>query len=416
MVRTRPRRSAFTIIEMFAVVVLIGMLIGLLLPAVQSSREMARRTSCANNLTQVGLAVHAYHTSFAQLPTPLSGTDGSTVAGMDNDRRLSAFVALTPFLQNEALRRKISNPLRKGWKNSFATGYYSMDEYEETEEASEESLGEWPAGGPEPFTADYEPWNFEIASLRCPSDPGIGSPAFGRTNYAFCFGDGVVTGDSGPFKEINGVFVEDPKLREASEAAMRGMFVPRVVMRFDDVTDGLSHTLMMAEIATDLGDLSKRTCPAVATSANALRDNPIWAREAGYVDIDRPEFWGTMPAGVVSADVSMRRGYRWADGMPLYTGFNTILPPNREITLSADRDDTWGILPPSSRHQSGIHVCFGDGRIEFIGDTIDAGDSSQPTVYPGSVNPPESASPYGLWGALGTRNTKELSAISHQRE
>ncbi len=142
-----------------------------------------------------------------------------------------------------------------------------------------------------------------------------------------------------------------------------------------------------------------------------MRDNPAWAHQNNLIDPERPSFWDSaITSKVLGGNNSMRRGFRWADGMPLYTAFNTILPPNREITMRADRDDCWGILPPSSRHQGGMHVCFADGAVRFITDSIDAGDDVRPTVYDGSANPPGSESPYGLWGALGTRASGELKA------
>lgn len=416
LVRQRPLsavRSAFTIVEMFCILVLLGVMIGLLLPAVQSAREMARRTSCANNLTQVALAMHNYHSAFEQLPTQLSGTDGSPVVGMDNDRRLSCFVALLPFLEMPGLQDSISRPLERS--DSVRLDMWYLEEELESAQPgrSNESQQPWVAGGPEPSQPKYVPWRTEPPALRCPSDPGTGTPALARTNYAVCLGDGVVAGDSGPWKEVQGDFVTDPELVKQTTAAMRGVFVPRVTMRLSDVTDGLSSTLMLGEIATGLGDRDRRTEPAAGPGATVLRDNPSWARENGLLDIDRPRFWDvTTTSKVLSGNTSMRRGFRWADGMPLYTAFNTILPPNREITLRDDRDDGWGILPLSSRHPGGAQSCFADGAVRYITDSIEAGDERQPTVYDGSPNVPGSESPYGLWGALGTRSSHELAAYS----
>ena len=176
-------------------------------------------------------------------------------------------------------------------------------------------------------------------------------------------------------KEVKGVFVTDPELVKQTKAAMRGVFVPRVTMRFSDVTDGLSNTFMLGEIATDLGDRDTRTEPAAGPGAKVLRDNPAWARENKLIDAERPTFWeSSRNSKVLGGNRSMRRGFRWADGMPLYTAFNTILPPNRETILRDDRDDCWGILPPSSRHQGGANFCFSDGAVRFIGDSIDAAD------------------------------------------
>lgn len=417
MIRSFGHRRAFTMLEVFAVLLLISMLVMLLLPAVQSSRESARRTSCANNLMQVALGVQSYHATFDQLPTQLSGTDGSTVPGEDNDRRLSFLVGLLPFVGQPELSELIRHPLARTAGNEYGSGTdlgmmleADMDSILSRDEPPSDQP-QWVAGGPEPFDWRYIGWMTEPPVFRCPSDPGAGDPAQGRTNYAACLGDGVVAADSGPMKEVSGRFVVDPDLAKQTQAAMRGVFVPRVVTRLSDVTDGLSYTIMLGEIATDLGDKDIRTHPIEGPGAEVLRDNPLWARESGLIDFERPFFWADANStNTLDSNRRLGRGFRWADGMPLYTGFNTILPPNREIVLRDDRDDCWGILPPSSRHQGGVQVCFADGMVRFVADDIDSGRSTEPTVYPGSANPPGSESPYGIWGALGTRASAELKA------
>ena len=105
------RQRGFTMVELLAVVAIIGVMIGLLLPAVQSARESARRRSCMNNFMQIAVAVQTYHHSFNQFPVQLSGTDGSTVVGEDNDRRLSIFVAILPFLGDSPTADKIAAPM-----------------------------------------------------------------------------------------------------------------------------------------------------------------------------------------------------------------------------------------------------------------------------------------------------------------
>ncbi|MEM1069986.1 MAG: DUF1559 domain-containing protein [Planctomycetota bacterium] len=420
-------RHGFTLIEVFTVVLIIGFLIGLLLPAVQSAREMARRTSCANNLMQVSLAVSAYHHSFDHLPVQLSGTDGSTKAEQDNDRRLSIFVAILPFADRRNMADQIRSSLPKLDESDFGYlddmgDYWDDDSFadeplEDEQDEDSEEVEFWVAGGPEPSVNTYLPWRTEVPVLRCPSDPGYGSEA-GRTNYAVCLGDAVIASATGPMKEdATGVFVIDAELAKQTEASMRGAFVPRAITCWSDFRDGRSNTILLGEILTDVGDEDNRTYPIVGPDLNeagvsSLRDEPNWARTSGAISLDEPLYWrattfGSKLSGVPSA----RRGLRWADGMPLYTTFNTILPPNQPITLSEDRDDTWGILPPSSRHQGGAQIALADGSIRFISDTVEAGDPSQPTVYEGSENSPGSQSPYGVWGAMGTRASSEIDRL-----
>ncbi|MGB7323540.1 MAG: DUF1559 domain-containing protein [Rubripirellula sp.] len=413
----------FTMVELLAVVAIIGVLVGLLLPAVQSARESARRTSCSSNLMQVAIATSAYHDAFKQLPVQLSGTDGSTKAGEDNNRRLSAFVALLPFMDAGNLWDQIQEPSAR--RPEFEAGpdaWMGFDGYEDYEAAEqddgtsdENTEAPWPAGGPDP-SDNYPAWYIEPKELRCPSDPGIGRPSMGRSNYAFCIGDGIDCSESGPMKDVGGVFVIDDNLAKRTKVAMRGMFVPRVVTRFSDATDGLSHTIMLGEMATDLGDSYIPTHPVVAQNSKLpdekiLLNDPGWVQTSDYIDPDRPRFWtNSAVANAVSSIASARRGYRWADGMPLYTSFNTILPPNRELVLQADTDTSGGVFPVSSRHQGGAHVAFGDGAIHFITDSIDAGSDHAPTVYLGRVEEHQRESPYGVWGAMGTAASQELAA------
>ncbi len=402
-------RPGFTIIEMLAVIMIIGTLVGLLLPAVQSSRERARQVSCSNNLMQVALAVTAYHASFDQLPTQMSGTDGSPIDGADNNRRLSFFVALLPFLGHDAALEQLRGRLPKETFSDFDMMYMSMDEETTADSETDEEQEFWIAGGPEPFAKNYQIWLFEIPEFRCPSDPGYGQPAMGRINYAACLGDGIVAMDTGPLKEVDGLFRWDRQRAEQTEAAMRGAFVPRQVTRFADISDGLSSTLLLGEINTDLGDQDIRTDAAVANGEQTLRDRPNWAYDADVIDSQRPNFWLAGTLLVSDTNAVAKRGFRWADGAPLFTAFNTILPPNSAIVLSQQKEDCSGVLPPSSRHQGGVGVCLADGSVRFINNSIDAGDRQSPTPYVGSAEEPNQKSVYGIWGAMGTRASEELA-------
>ena len=142
----------------------------------------------------------------------------------------------------------------------------------------------------------------------------------------------------------------------------------------------------------------------------AIRDNPKWCAEVdNQIDPERPQFW--LP-GLPLWSVLNGRGYRWADHFGEMTGFHTILPPNSE--MCADRNQGGEVLaPPSSRHQGGVHILMADGAVVFMTDSVEAGSSNAPMVWLNGMNvgppsnSPGSPSPYGLWGALGTRANKE---------
>lgn len=107
------RRSAFTLVELLVVIAIIGVLVALLLPAVQAAREAARRSQCVNNLKQLGLATHNYHDVYQAMPPRRGGTTGTFLdingdnRGNINGGRLSAFVVLLPFYEQQAMYDQI---------------------------------------------------------------------------------------------------------------------------------------------------------------------------------------------------------------------------------------------------------------------------------------------------------------------
>ncbi|TWU03987.1 DUF1559 domain-containing protein [Neorhodopirellula pilleata] len=406
-------RRGFTLVELLVVIAIIGVLVGLLLPAVQAAREAARRMSCSNNFKQLGLGVHNYHAAYNQIPTQKSGTGRNGVATWDvsnpngNCEELSALVGLLPFIEAQASWEQISNPNAPNTDGSAAVR---------------------PAMGPTPDNgtgaANYGPWNTEHPFLRCPSDPGAGLPAAGRTNYAVCLGDSPMSSTDGPTTST--LAKNNSNAGQMGRANCRGAFVPRQKAAFRDILDGLANTIIMGEIVTDLGDRDARTNPRAAGAiATTLLLNPSLCGVAPNVDPARPQFWN--PTGVTLINTgSIGRGYRWADGNPVYTGMMTISPPNTPAcvttegmndgtttlltTLTADK--RYGLMPPGSRHQGGCHVLMGDGAVKFITDSIEAGTQTGNTVgHIGNANafrPAGSQSQYGLWGKLGTKASKEV--------
>ena len=99
------------------------------------------------------------------------------------------------------------------------------------------------------------------------------------------------------------------------------------------------------------------------------------------------------------------RGTRAFDGRAMFTGFTTVTPPNTPVCMTGSWGDrrqfnengVHGLFPPSSNHPGGVNAVFGDGSGRFITDAVNAGTQSAAHAYPGG-----GASPYGVWGALGT--------------
>jgi len=410
-------KRGFTLVELLVVIAIIGVLVGLLLPAVQAAREAARRMSCSNNFKQLGLAMHNYHSAYNQLPRQFGGTSSPTNNGAagffesaqaNNGETLSFLIGLLPFMEQQALWEQISNPLDPVGDPLTPPPFL------------------FPAMGPHPNKglgshgiARYAPWLTEVPTLRCPSDPGRGFPAHARTNYAACMGDAMHFTQSGPraWNDMMGLWVENSGRAQRTRESCRGVFVPRQKTGFRDILDGLSNTIASGEIITDLGDRDIRSqARGNVTNAGGVFDNPSICLNDR--DPRRPQFWnasfivGTQLVGGAEGT----RGVRYANAGAVWTMFNTILPPNREYCVAAGNASA-GTWPASSRHQGGAHVLMADGAVKFITDSIEAGDSTFPTVYvavdgmnSSAVNPlsvPGMQSPYGLWGALGTRASKE---------
>ncbi len=216
---TRSRR-AFTLVELLVVIAIIGTLVGLLLPAVQSAREAARRAQCTNNLKQTGLALQNYHEARRQLPEGWLA-DGTAGDG-DGDEGVGWGWAsrLLPYVEEDAT-------------------YKSIDIKTPIASASSTVLGK------------------VIPGFRCPSDGAAGSPTFNiGTEGGACDHTTPDANPSSPAVMVartNYVGMFGTNDAEVEAFSGNGMFYANSRMPFRHVTDGLSKTIMVGERDSAMG-------------------------------------------------------------------------------------------------------------------------------------------------------------------
>jgi hypothetical protein len=353
------RTRQFSIADLVCLLVCGFVVLSIALVGVQRQRAAARGITCSNNLKQLGLALHNYHSAYKQLPMGSGGSSAAAGAELwqNNQDRLSAWVGLTPFAEQQALWEEISNPKRVGAIT-------------------------FPPMGPAPwYDPDvYTPWNKRPGLFVCPLDKDAAQFTT-VSSYTLNYGDAIHMVGS-PHEATSGLKAQ------AIRATNRGMFYGKQVVKFRDCLDGLANTLMFSE-----------ACIAnqpVAKNVAGLPANPSLCVAASKDKAT--QFWDDGRAAC------------WADGCLRSVGFQTILPPNSP-SCTSQASDLEGVMSASSYHAGGVHVCFADGAVLFVLDSIDAGNSDSPTVaIMGDGNKyarPGSQSPYGLWGALGTRAMAE---------
>jgi hypothetical protein len=286
--------------------------------------------------------------------------------------------------------------------------------------------GVWFPMGPCPWRTQYPPWVTQVPGYRCPSDPAqsLSAGQMARTNYACSLGDAVDRSNNGGVNDFGQFGNNDPRAFDENwavqraRAAQRGFFWNRQEMKFRDVLDGLSNTIAAGEVVTSGGkrevkaDFVRRITDMRVNNNTSLY--PARCKSGPHIDPARPQFYDL--SATVSASLSQSKMSRWADCRAYYTAFHTLLPPNNANCVDANNDGNHSgvISTAGSRHVGGAHVLMGDGAVVFITDSIEAGDPELPTVCVqrgGNSFPitsiPGTASNYGLWGALGTRDAQE---------
>ncbi len=357
-------KRGFTLVEILVVIMIIGILIALLLPAVQQARAAARRTQCQNKLKQIGLALHNYHDSNKAFPFARGGTMGVSRI-LTNRETMSGMVSLLPFIEETPLYDAISS------------------RYE-----NEDGFVFTPWGKhPDKFPGEqyYRLWDAHVEKFICPSD-GAGAKQkkdaddFGRISYVMSRGDTIMRND----------LVPQP----------RGMFGFMVQTSFEDISDGTTNTIMFSERRIATNDNYSVVQSGIARNRGKIGGTGIGAAPVG--DPSRCLLAEGMNNQLLF-DIVPRAlsGQRWCDGRPVFTGFTTVLPPNKPSCISDLEWWYWGIFTPSSYHPGGVNGLMADASVQFFAEQIDSGDLTLPEVVSGP-------SPYGVWGALGSRSGGEL--------
>jgi prepilin-type N-terminal cleavage/methylation domain-containing protein/prepilin-type processing-associated H-X9-DG protein len=317
------QRRGFTLVELLVVIAIIAVLVGLLLPAVQSAREAARRAQCQSNLKQIGLAVHQYHEAVNSFPP------GQLL--YVNWQDLSAHVFLLPFLEQQNL--------------------YSAFNFGDV----------YPINGMGPVLPSYPPnttvARIQVAGFLCPSDFSRLTNPEGHANYC---------GNSGSTPEACEVtsWANGPFIAPTPD----GNYHPARVFRFMSVRDGLSTTACFSEKVLGIG-LSNQPDPLKPTSADLEVGSPANAGDqAAYYQMCSAANPQSTPLAFAGGHAS---GMYWTFGYMTDTRYTHIMTPN---TQSCELGGGWfgerGALTASSRHPGLVNVLMCDGSVTAIKNAI----------------------------------------------
>ena len=320
---SKPHHAAnrgFTLVELLVVIAIIGILVALLLPAVQAAREAARRMQCGNNLKQLGLALHNYHDVYKTFPPDAiwHGNAKGTTPSATTVRNYTWMCMTLPFMEQRSLIDQINFSLP------------ALAELTRIQISGSPALA------------------FQIPSLLCPSDPGFTTPprGIGITSYG---------GNAG----------WDGHRRKYGDIGRAGIFSFYDNVRIADIVDGTSNTVMVAECTLRgltsgsqwSGGTGKLRSSTSSVSRAALIATGAWhGWNHAWVQAENK-------GNVHGADGGA--GPIWGS----YGGPNHIMPPVYYDHYAPNVE--WP--GPGSVHPGGLQVTLGDASVRFIASTVATG-------------------------------------------
>lgn len=305
------------------VIAIIGVLIALLLPAIQAAREAARRVSCTNHFRQLGVALLGYTDAHGHLPG----------LGSTPQTSFSVHSHILPYLEQETLRKSIDfeQPLMLGGTGSVCVN-----------------------------SVQVGPTQAVVEVFLCPSDdmnaqfshylyfPG-GQGRSAGTSYVVCGGSGTGT---------------NYDLRHPSD----GLFWSHSAVQSRDMRDGTSHTMMMSESL--LGLDSDTAGPEPADSRHQMADMcsqfSLNTDGPGLAGVANPDLRSVLAGATYWRGI---RGAAWIWGREPITTFSAYMPPNTNVPDMVAKGT--GFFAARSNHPGGVNTLFADGSVHFIEQSID---------------------------------------------
>ncbi len=353
-------RNAFTLIELLVVIAIIATLVAILLPAVQQAREAARRSTCKNNLKQIGLAIHNYHDTYSILPLGMSSYHTTWSPEAEPS---------TLTIQGELGSHSGNGQPEWTWTAHISPFMELGSTYDVLQVGRVAEPNVVLAGARTNGTTQQQAWNLAVtspvAAFRCPSDAGPSindrrRPATKNTNqqrFGLALSNYVASNrgshstgnDQITSSRAGGEFISGTNLQYRGAT---GVFGVNSNTRFRDVEDGLSNTIFVGERAYEYPVVSAGAFGSVSAGDLTLAQSDasnVWMAPAGAHNGNTN---GTQCNGCGISTALATTGYGINNNVPGPTG--------------------WGQVKGSytSLHRGGAQFCLGDGSVRFVSQNI----------------------------------------------